>query len=190
MKKVLGTIGNILYYGLFTLMIAAVISSLTAVMGNKQPEVFGHKFFVVMTGSMEPSISTGSLIIDKVVPADEIVVGDIISYQVNSDTIVTHRVMELSEVNGELGFITQGDANNTLDSVPVKASQVIGVVTSTIPGVGSFIIWIKDNFIYLLGLLVAILLTTAIYDGVNVYYNKKKKKEIATNENLEINNEI
>ncbi|WP_281193561.1 signal peptidase I [Halorubrum sp. F4] len=93
--------------------------------------------YVVLSGSMEPSIGVGDVVIvDDVTPA-EIEEGDVITYlRGDADTPTTHRVVEVTERNGERAFITQGDANEDPDAAPVPASRVLGEVAVVIPYMG------------------------------------------------------
>lgn len=93
--------------------------------------------YVVLSGSMEPSIGVGDVVIvDDVTPA-EIEEGDVITYlRPDAETPTTHRVIDVTEQSGERAFITQGDANDDPDSAPVPESQVLGEVAVVIPYMG------------------------------------------------------
>ena len=80
--------------------------------------VFGFNFFIVTSGSMQPEIAVGDLII--VAPSNEYNIGDIVTYE-TSGAYVTHRIVEMNSVE----IITQGDANKTPDP-PVARSAVVG----------------------------------------------------------------
>lgn len=103
------------------------------------PAVVGGMPLTVLSGSMEPVYSPGDLVVVKPTPAEEVRIGDILTYQLKSDdpTRVTHRVISRSSgTNGETTFITQGDANDTPDENPVRDVQVVGTVWYTIPWLG------------------------------------------------------
>ena len=94
--------------------------------------VFGCSVFRVITDSMEPEIPIGALIISKETPIEKIEVGDVIcfrsleSYMNNS--IVTHRVIGITEKNGEIALRTRGDSNNSEDGFYVTRYNLIGKV--------------------------------------------------------------
>ncbi len=91
---------------------------------------------VVKSGSMEPAIRTGSLVlIDQ---AGSYEVGDIVTYQRNNyATPVTHRIIEKSDDDqGEPIYITKGDANETRDIEPVPKSMILGQVRFSVPFLG------------------------------------------------------
>ena len=64
---------------------------------------------------------------------DSISAGDIISFRVNDEILVTHRVIRITDE----GFITQGDENDTPDPDPVTRENYIGRTFLALPGVGS-----------------------------------------------------
>ena len=91
--------------------------------------------YVVLSGSMEPTIETGSIVfIDKSARFDEIREKDIIAFKLN-DTMVTHRVVEVTSQ----GLITKGDANSTNDGGFVIAENFIGKNVFNVPKVGFFV---------------------------------------------------
>jgi len=83
------------------------------------PGLFGYQRFVVVGGSMEPTIHRGSLVFDEVVPVDSLAIGDVITYVPpgHSDP-VTHRVIKRERDRGELVYRTKGDANAEPDLLP------------------------------------------------------------------------
>ncbi|GAA0506261.1 signal peptidase I [Halorubrum aquaticum] len=93
--------------------------------------------YVVLSGSMEPSIGVGDVVIVDGADPTEIEEGDVITYlRSDAETPTTHRVIEVTERNGERAFITQGDANDDPDAAPVPASRVIGEVAVAVPYMG------------------------------------------------------
>lgn len=90
---------------------------------------------VVMSGSMEPSIKTGSLILINTTDKD-INEGDIIAFH-SGKAEVAHRVVEITPE----GYVTKGDANETRDFSTVSANMVIGKIPFWIPALGYVIRW-------------------------------------------------
>lgn len=101
------------------------------------PRLFGCEIYHVISGSMEPSIPTGSVVYVKETEASEIQTDDVIAYYSSEDTgaIITHRVIQNRVVSGE--FITKGDANDKEDVTPVSYERLIGKVILSIPFLGS-----------------------------------------------------
>jgi signal peptidase len=88
----------------------------------------------VRTGSMEPAIPVGSIVVIKPADPDTLKVGDIICFKIESEssTTVTHRIFNITDK----GFITKGDANEDPDQWIVKKENVIGKVIAVIPLLG------------------------------------------------------
>lgn len=106
-------------------------------------EFFGYKPLIVMTGSMEPSINIGDMVIVKQTEQNNIQIGDVITYTVNNGKeSVTHRVIEIIEKNGEKFYRTKGDNNNVADPDIVSYENVLGKVDFQIEGVGKIIAYI------------------------------------------------
>ncbi len=100
------------------------------------------KPYVVVTGSMEPAIPVRSIcFVDGNISLQNIEVGDVISFKIGNDTLVTHRVIEVHD--GE--FTTKGDANNTEDAITVTQDNYIGKTVVVIPKVGVILIYLQSR---------------------------------------------
>ncbi len=120
-------IRNIISYVLLGLCIIFVIVFLIKKSRTSNPTMFGFSPAIVVTGSMEPTIPVGSLIITH--SQSEYKERDIIMFKSeNVSSSVTHRIIKVTEN----GYITQGDANNTPDE-EIPKSAVIGKVILSIP---------------------------------------------------------
>jgi signal peptidase len=85
------------------------------------PTLLGYERYVIVSGSMHPAIPTGSVVYDKVVPIEELEVGDVITFvppvEYGIDAPVTHRIVDISDApSGGPVFRTKGDANDSLDA--------------------------------------------------------------------------
>lgn len=120
------------------LLIAALLcyTAVARAAGNPLPTVFGWGNAVVLSGSMEPELPVGSLLL--IHREESYKVGEIVTYEDESGSLVTHRLASLE--NGEA--VTKGDANNTEDA-PFPVSQIYGKVRAVLPGVGGTILWLK-----------------------------------------------
>ena len=111
-----GTLGG---YGLFTIA-----------MGTSSPIV------VVVSGSMEPIMYRGDLLIIQARAGEDIQIGDIVVFQ---DTTyhpsgpVVHEIIEINEVDGEYEYITKGDNNPAPDPDERTYDEILGVVVAIIP---------------------------------------------------------
>lgn len=98
------------------------------------PRAAGLETYAVLTGSMQPAISAGSLVYTEKVQRQELAVGDVVIFQMASGTVVTHRIAAIDKGGN---FTTKGDANNVPDMAPVAPSQVIGRVKFHLPVLGT-----------------------------------------------------
>ena len=99
----------------------------------------GLEPFVILSGSMEPTHHVGALIYVKKVDPAELRPGDVITFLVKDDTVVTHRVVDVipdDQEPGTLWFSTQGDANDTVDASLVHGRNVVGKAIFSIPYLG------------------------------------------------------
>lgn len=86
------------------------------------------RILLIMSASMAPELPVGSIIIVDTLQGD-VETGDIVSFRLSNETIVTHRIIGGSRS----GWITKGDANEDVDTVRVKQENIIGIVVLTIP---------------------------------------------------------
>lgn len=99
---------------------------------NNRLSIFNYRMFTVVSGSMEPKYTIGDVLIAKSVPADEIKVGDSISYEGKisgfDEQIVTHQVVRIEkDVDGNYIYHTKG-LSNLVEDPAVYYNQVYGVV--------------------------------------------------------------
>lgn len=90
--------------------------------------------YVVQSGSMEPSISTGDVIF--IAQKNDYELNDTITFKDSNNRTVTHRITQKNETSSGTEFITKGDANQTVDTEPVPAERVVGEVAWVLPRFG------------------------------------------------------
>jgi signal peptidase len=103
------------------------------------PRIGGATPYAILTGSMKPGMPPGTLVVVRPVKAEDIAIGDVVTYQLASGkpTVVTHRVVAIGvNAKGERTFTTQGDANNVVDQKPVRAAQIRGERWYSVPRLG------------------------------------------------------
>ena len=122
------------------------------------PLVMGFGNAVIISGSMEPAIDIGDMVIVHKQNGYE--VGDVVSY--HSSTPVTHRIVEKTPD----GYITQGDANNARDQ-EIEKSRVIGKVIKIIPKVGTVIFFFQEP----LGMVLLLLVLFALIE-IPIFFRK------------------
>ena len=133
-KKENGKTGNIakeilsyLEWGLLVISFGLVIYAFICTARGKAVTVFGYSLLHVVTGSMEPTISTGDYVIVRREEIPDLKKDDIVAYYTKDPQIygslVIHRIYEITE-DGK--YITKGDANLVADALPVEPGQVLG----------------------------------------------------------------
>lgn len=108
---------------------------------------FGINLIMFKTGSMSPTISTGSVAVVREIPASEIKVGDVVTVDRANLLPVTHRVREIAQGPGDTRIIVlRGDANASDDPAPYTVDKVRRVIYS-IPGLAKVIVWFGNPFV-------------------------------------------
>ncbi len=140
MGKTVKKVWNIITSVLVTLAVLLAI----AFVGVR---LVGLQVFTVLSGSMEPTYHTGSLIYVKAIDHIELKSGDVITFMLDENTIATHRIVEVvpDEKDPEaLRFRTKGDANNTVDGGLVHYKNIIGTPVFSIPKLGYLANYIQN----------------------------------------------
>lgn len=119
-----------------TALVVAVVIAALLLVGAR---IAGLQVFTVLSGSMEPAYHTGALIYVKETDPYELKEEDVITFMVDEDTIVTHRITEVVPDENDstvVRFRTKGDANDVEDGALVHYKNVIGTPIFTIPYMG------------------------------------------------------
>lgn len=176
------------FLSVFTALMVGFIAYIMVCSAKGKPvNVFGRSLLTVVTGSMEPSLHTGDYIYVKKVPADELEVGDVITFRSEesdvSGKLVTHRIIEITP---EGDFVTKGDANTIADSKRIRQDQIIGKYT----GKAKFFKWINsfaDRRKLLLILVIIPMTLIALYEvrTISKLGETVREKQEADSENME-----
>lgn len=144
LKKSISYFVTTILVTLLLLMLFFVISSKVS---GGEPQAFGYEFKVVLSGSMEPGIKTGSIIAVK--PGGDMTrfkKGDVISFKANDNIMITHRISEVIKRGNQISYRTKGDNNNTEDLDSILPSNVLAKYTGfTIPYIGYFVEYSKSK---------------------------------------------
>ncbi len=106
------------------------------------PQFMGYQVYNVVSGSMEPEISVGSVVYVKAAEPETIAENDIIAFQ-SEDSIITHRVVRNKSVEG--AFTTKGDANEKEDRNDVPYKALVGKVEAHCPMLGGMLVLYTSN---------------------------------------------
>ena len=135
---------------------------------------------IVLTDSMSPEIQSGDLIICRQVDAEDVQVGDVISFfdpAGNGSSVVTHQVVGIDQEADGLYFTTRGIANNADDAMPVPAENLVGTYKTRIPGAGNIAMFMQTTPGLIVCVILPILLLIA-YDMIRRrMYEKSKQKD-------------
>jgi signal peptidase I len=112
------------------------------------PYLFGYRSLTVLSGSMEPTLHVGDVVVVDQVPPLDVHVGDIVTFRDPEDPsrLITHRVRQI-EVQGEtVSFVTKGDANTSVENWKINTSGTIGRVNYHLWRLGYLMFWIRSPF--------------------------------------------
>lgn len=176
----MGRTTKILYSAFIVLVVliaGTLLFSMFPVEGNIQIKI-------VQSGSMEPAIKTGSLVVVK--PSDSYVVGDVITFGADTRTEVpiSHRIVEMRVEDGKFLYRVKGDANNAEDPTEVKEEDVIGKVVFDIPYVGYILDFARTpvGFILIVGVPAGIVIFDEIAKIFIEARNQIRRKKESVNQ--------
>ncbi len=139
---------------------------------EKVPSFMGYKPFIVLSGSMEPEILPGDLIITRTVDPEEIKVGDIISFRADDSVVVSHRVTDVL-TDGGLSFLTKGDANTGADAGAVLPEDLEGKYIFRVAAMGNLAMFLQTP----LGLLVFVIIPLCLFILFDIISRKAQGKK-------------
>lgn len=154
-SKVLGTIWRMFLIALVTLILIILVRALV----YKKYDVFGYRFYLIMSGSMEPTIHVSDAVITK--EQDTYKEGDIISFNYGGAPTV-HRIVKIYTENNSKMYQTKGDNNNVEDKGLQKHEDVYGKVMYRIPKVGDAILFIQRNIVIILILIIGVAIIVSL----------------------------
>lgn len=142
------------------------------------PKFFGVEPMIVLSGSMEPAYPVGSLLYIRHTDSSDIQKGDAITFYLDEDTLVTHRVVDVDKENKV--YTTKGDANNTEDGGKVSFDQVRGKPVYCIPKAGYLADKVSQptgKILYIVAIVVDVIL---MFMGDLIW--SEKEKDVSENE--------
>lgn len=139
---------------------AFVALAIVAIAANIKLPV-GYKLLVVQSGSMEPRIGVGSVLLTKPtadfaapMPNARFLKGDVITYAIGKNNFVSHRVVDVQEKDGQFFYQTKGDANPAADQKLIPENEVVGRAALTVPYLGRFVNFAKTPLGYFLMIMI------------------------------------
>ena len=170
-KKAISIIVILILLPILLISIAILVDSYTH--PDEVPSFFGWKPFIVLSGSMETQISAGDIVVVKEIDTNELKKGDIIAFK-DGNIVITHRIDEVTEIDGKTQYITKGDNNSTQDIGYVLPEQVEGVFKFKIARLGNIAMFIQTP----LGMIVCLSIPIIIIILLQTADSKKEKEEL------------
>lgn len=155
---------------LFLLLIFMIFVVVSSKASGGEPSFLGYQLKTVLSGSMEPTFKTGSIIAVKpVADTGNLEEKDIITYMQQDQSLVTHRIIEVINQGDQVMYQTKGDNNADADTQPVLSQNVVAKYTGfTIPFLGYLIDFAKSSK-GMAALLIIPGVLLLIYSGVSIF---------------------
>lgn len=160
--RIIKLIKNIICWTLIAVLVFTLVVFFMSRINGSTPSVFGYSIFRVSSGSMEPELMVGDIILDKTVDnPEDLKVGDVITFKSSDygDMLVTHKIIKAPyEENGKLMLQTKGIANEVEDK-PISVDNVKGIMICKV----DYLDTVYNVFLSPWGLLILIALIVIIF---------------------------
>lgn len=160
-QKALNITKNVVYYTILAFLIPIFGLSIYSRIKDNVTSIGGNSVLVVASGSMSEKNESNDylytynlndqfqtydmIVVSKVSDVSKISVYDVIAYRNNKGVNIIHRVKEIIVSDGEVRFVTRGDANNADDAYHPKFDDIIGVYSGRrIKGLGMFVMFFQS----------------------------------------------
>lgn len=165
-KELHARIRKLVYIFLVIILYNIVLLYMSYIDKFDTPSFYIYKAYVITTNSMEPELKKDDVVVIKKAKADNLKQGDIITFKQNGETI-THRIVQIDDIEDGKLYITKGDNNNVQDEQGLRFDQIEGKLVIKIPQLGKMVASFKNGII-----IVLVLLISAI-----IYLNRITAKE-------------
>ena len=161
-----------------------ILVSISCINKIEEINIFVYTGYRIITESMKPNINSGDVVLVKTINGDkeEIKKGDVITFRKNLE-VITHRVIDIEENNGENVYVTKGDNNNLEDQERVEKSELLGKVVVVIPYLGNIIGILENKIIFLILVLIFLILLLYKINIQEKKENRRLKKKIDDEKN-------
>jgi signal peptidase len=173
-----GSPGRVVRWALVACLWTVLGSGAGILLSVSVPLLFGYRTFIVLSGSMEPAIHTGDVVVDRQIAPEEVQVGDVITYRDpdRQNRLITHRVRGMRTSEGKVYFVTQGDANTDSQKWTTATGGTVGVVRLRVVKLGYVLFYVNRPIGRLVMIVVPILLLSA-NEIMRIWRKKPKPKE-------------
>lgn len=171
-----------IFFSIVFAIIILVVTSLIIqkyILKEEVPNILGYKILQVMSGSMSGEFETGDTILIKEIKEEsDLKIGDVITYRIAKNTLVTHRIVNITKIGENLNYTLKGDANNVEDSEKILFSSIEGIYVKKLILIGKIISFMQKPYGMVVIFVVPILLILYII-------NAERTKEIKRNKRRE-----
>jgi signal peptidase I len=185
-KKALKIVNHFISTILILILLCSFYVMISSKVTGGQPSILGNQLMLVLSGSMEPTISTGSVVgVKEVDDTTKLKKGDMVTFYspIKKNTIVTHRILEVKGQGQFTEYITKGDNNKTSDPRPVPHSKIIGKYSGiNIPYLGYILQFLQSKngialSLIVPGLIIIVYNIISLWLAFNREYGSKSKTE-------------
>lgn len=142
---------------------------------NKTPDFFGFKTYEIVSRSMEDTINKNDIIVVKKVDKNEINENDIISFD-NGNEIITHRIVDIENINGQTLYTTKGDNNRFADDEKISFEQIEGKYVFKLSKLGYLMNFLKNRYFLIILFIILIFCFIHIINVKKRIKNREEKR--------------
>ena len=174
-KKVINKLISIIFIMLFVAVISLMIQKF--VLKKEVPDLFGYKILQVMSGSMSGEFETGdTILIKKIGDESNLKIGDVVTYRIKTNTLVTHRIINITRTGESLSYTTKGDANNTEDIEKVTFSAIEGIYVKKLRLISNLIKFMQKSYGMVIIFTLPIVMIICVVNSEKVKEEKRNKR--------------
>jgi signal peptidase I len=131
------------------------------------PFFFGIKSLTVLSGSMEPTIHVGDIVVVRQISPLDARIGDVVTFRdpAERDKLITHRVRKMSVADSVVSFETKGDANTSVERWKIGTDGTIGLVMYRVPKLGYALFYVHGT----LGRLLLVVVPALLLGGYEIW---------------------
>lgn len=186
-KELHARIRKLVYIFLVIILYNIVLLYMSYIDKFDTPSFYIYKAYVITTNSMEPELKKDDVVVIKKANADNLKQGDIITFKQNGETI-THRIVQIDDIEDGKLYITKGDNNNVQDEQGLRFDQIEGKLVIKIPQLGKMVASFKNGIIIVLVLLISAIIYLNRITAKERSNIRRAKKKLEDNKYINENN--
>ena len=144
---------------------------------NETPDFLGFKTYEIVSRSMEDTINKNDIIVVKKVGKYEINENDIISFK-NGNEIITHRIVQIENINGQTLYTTKGDNNRFKDDEKISFEQIEGKYVFKLSKLGYLMNFLKNRYFLIILFIILIFCFIHIINVKKRIKNREEKRKM------------